>query len=208
MSPSERLAKRSATVLERRSSRRGFLARAALVASAIAVGPVRYLVRPMSAWAVIRPGNCSSGSRCNDGWTSFCCTVNGGENSCPPWSFIAGWWKCTHYSGRRLCGAQNVRYYVDCNVKPGQSAPDGCHCAHGSCGERRVACNVFRYGQCNTQVGGVTAVGCRIVTCANPATIPGFNCNGTQMIENAVCGHDVGCLSERNARIIGRNPGA
>jgi hypothetical protein len=207
MSPTERLATRTGEFLERRSSRRGFLARAAVVASAMAVGPVRYLVRPVSAWAVIGPGNCSGGSRCNDGWTEFCCSINNGHNACPPYSYIAGWWKCTHYSGRRLCGPQNVRYYVDCNAKPGAHVPHGCHCAHGSCGNRRVACNVFRYGQCNTQVPGVSAVVCRIVTCANPATIPGFKCNGTQMIENAVCGQDAGCLSDHNVQIIGRNPG-
>ena len=35
--------------LERRTSRRGFLVRAAVVGSALTVGPIRYLVRPQSA---------------------------------------------------------------------------------------------------------------------------------------------------------------
>lgn len=191
-----------------RTSRRGFLARVAMVGSALSVAPLRYLLRPESAWAVIRPGNCSSGSKCQDGWTEFCCSINHGENACPSWSYIGGWWKCTHYSGNNLCGAEKVRYYLDCNVKPGEQAPDGCHCAKGTCGERRVACNVFRYGQCNTQIPGRTAVGCRVVVCTNPAQIPGFNCNGTYMQENAVCNQDAGCLDRNHTRVLGRNPGA
>jgi hypothetical protein len=190
------------------TSRRGFLARIALVGSALSVAPLRYLLRPESAWAVIRPGDCSSGSRCQDGWTEFCCSINHGHNACPSWSYIGGWWKCTNYKGNNLCGDEKVRYYIDCNVKPGESAPNGCHCAKGTCSERRVACNVFRYGQCNTQISGRTAVGCRVVVCTNPAHIPGFNCNRTYMQENAVCSQDAGCLDRNHTRVLGRNPGA
>jgi hypothetical protein len=191
-----------------RTSRRDFLGRVALVGSALSVAPLRYLLRPQSAWAVIAPGKCPSGSRCADGWTEFCCSINHGRNTCPSWSYMAGWWKCTYYPGSNLCGAQNVRYYVDCNVKPGSHAPDGCHCAKGTCGKRRVACNVFRYGQCNTQVPGTTAVGCRVVTCVNPADIPGFNCNRTYMQENAVCRQEAGCLDKGHVRVLGKNPAA
>jgi hypothetical protein len=190
------------------TSRRGFFARVALVGSALAVAPLRYLLRPESAWAVIRPGDCSSGSRCQDGWTEFCCSISHGHNACPSWSYIGGWWKCTNYRGNNLCGDEKVRYYIDCNVKPGESAPNGCHCAKGTCSERRVACNVFRYGQCNTQISGRTAVGCRVVVCTNPAHIPGFNCNRTYMQENAVCSQDAGCLDRNHTRVLGRNPGA
>jgi hypothetical protein len=190
------------------TSRRGFLGRLALAGAAFSVAPLRYLLRPGTAWAVIRPSNCSGGSLCNDGWTAFCCQIHQGQNTCPSWSYMAGWWKCTNYPGSRLCGDQNVRYYVDCNVKPNDNAPDGCHCAHNSCGERRVACNVFRYGQCNTQISGTTAVGCRVVTCTNPAHIPGFRCNNTYMQENAVCRQDATCLDKDHTQVIGRNPGA
>jgi hypothetical protein len=204
----ERAAKSAARLLERGTSRRGFLSRAALVASAFAVAPIRYLLRPVSAWAVIRPGNCPPGSRCQDGYTEFCCSINEGRNSCPPYSYVGGWWKCTNYAGRRLCSGENVRYYMDCNLKPGHSAPGGCHCAGGTCGERRVACNVFRYGQCNTQTGGVTAIVCRVVTCVNPATVPEYKCNATYMTDNSTCGHEAGCLSESHAEILGPSPGA
>jgi hypothetical protein len=54
----------------------------------------------------------------------------------------------------------------------------------------------------------VTPIVCRVVTCVNPATIPGFNCNSTYMQDDLTCGHEAGCLSEKHVRILGRNPGA
>ena len=63
---------------------------------------------------------------------------------------------------------QGVRYYIDCNRIPGHVFPGGCQCAHGDCNRRRVDCNHFRYGQCNTQVSGTTEVVCRLVICQTP----------------------------------------
>jgi hypothetical protein len=57
-----------------------------------------------------------------------------------------------------------------------------------------VACNIFRYGQCNTQIEGTTAVVCRVVTCENPGRIDRFNCSTSVMVDDAVCGHEAGCL--------------
>jgi hypothetical protein len=53
---------------------------------------------------------------------------------------------------------------------------------------------VFRYGQCNTQIKGTTTVVCRVITCEKPSRIEGLNCNATVMIDDAVCGHEAGCL--------------
>jgi hypothetical protein len=203
----EKLVERSAAALERRTSRRGLLSRFALAATAFSVAPVRYLTRPISAWAAINPGDCK-GKLCGDGYTEFCCTINHGKNVCPSYTFIGGWWKCTRYKGSRLCGEQNVRYYLDCNVKPGRKAPGGCHCAGNKCSNRATNCNVFRYGQCNTQIGKTTPIACRLVTCVNPASIPGFNCNDTYLTDNNTCRHDVGCLDHDNSTIFGPNPGA
>jgi hypothetical protein len=205
--PSSRVAGAAGALLEKRSSRRGFLGRLGLVAAALSVAPLRYLLRPESAWAVIGPGGCGGGL-CTDGYTEFCCAINDGQNSCPPHTFVGGWWKCTYYAGRRLCGEENVRYYVDCNLKPGHGFPGGCHCARGDCGNRRVACNVFRYGQCNAEIGEVTPIACRVVVCENPATIPEFRCNATYKVDDSTCGQEAGCLSEKNVTIVGRNPGA
>jgi len=189
------LVRLSARALERRTSRRGFLVRAATVGSALAVAPLRYLLQPVSALAaIVRPSDCAQGL-CSNGWTEFCCTINGGHNTCPPYSYIAGWWKCTDYRGKRLCGDEGVRYYLDCNRLPGHHVPGGCHCANGDCDRFRVGCNVFRYGQCNTQIPGVTEVVCRVVVCEHPATIPAANCNSTYKQNDATCGHEAPCLT-------------
>ncbi|MGI8922191.1 MAG: hypothetical protein ACR2HD_11105 [Solirubrobacteraceae bacterium] len=191
---SQRLAEAASSLLERRTSRRSVLSRAALTGSAFVVAPLRYLLRPVSAWAVVAPGNCGGGL-CDDGYTAFCCEINHGKNVCPPHTYVGGWWMCTAYQGRGLCAPQGVRYYVDCNQTPGQGFPGGCRCANDNCSERRVDCNVFRYGQCNTQVGGTTAVGCRVVVCQNPASIDGFNCNGSVAVDDNTCTHEWNCLT-------------
>ena len=180
-------------LLERRSSRRGVLSRAALAGAAFAVAPVRYLIRPGTAWAVIGPLDCSTGL-CTDGYTAFCCEIENGRNTCPENTYIAGWWKCTAYTGSGLCRDAGVRYYIDCNRIPGTVFPGGCQCALGDCGRRRVDCNHFRYGQCNTQVFGTTEVVCRLIICQNPATVPAMNCNGTEMVDDRTCSHEAGCL--------------
>lgn len=180
-------------LLERRTSRRGLLARVAVAGSAFAVAPIRYLVRPGTAWAVIRPGDCRKGL-CTDGYSAFCCEIEHGQNRCPDGCYIGGWWKCTDYRGGGLCAAERERYYLDCNRLPGVAFRGGCQCANGHCSERRVACNLFRYGQCNTHVRQTTEVVCRIVTCQNPASVHGLNCNGTVMVDNTVCGHQARCL--------------
>ena len=159
---------RMGELLERRTSRRGALSRAAVAGAAFAVAPVRYLVRPGTAWAVLQPTDCPHGSKCTDGYTAFCCEIEQGNNACPPNTYIAGWWKCTSYEGNGLCAGYGARYYIDCNH--------------------------FRYGQCNTQIAGTTEVVCRLVLCRNPAAVPGMNCNGTEMVDNRTCTHETDCL--------------
>jgi hypothetical protein len=191
--PAERVSSAVGRLLERRVSRRRVLSRAALAGSAFAVAPVRYLVRPGTAWAVIRPEDCEQGS-CKDGYTAFCCEIEQGRNSCPDGTYVAGWWKCTAYQGRGLCADYGVRYYLDCNRIPGQVFPGGCQCALGDCSRRRVDCNHFRYGQCNAQIGGKTEVVCRLVICRHPAGVPGLNCNATQKVDDKTCAHEADCL--------------
>jgi hypothetical protein len=189
-----RLVDSATSLLDRRTSRRGFLARVALAASAMVVAPLRYLLRPGTAWAVIRPDSCSSGL-CTDGYTAFCCQINHGLNTCPTNTFIGGWWMCTAYGGRALCEPEGVRYYIDCNRIPGIPFGNGCRCANNNCAERRVDCNVFRYGQCNTEIPGTTEVVCRVVVCQNPSTIDGFNCSATVAVDDNTCTHEAGCLT-------------
>jgi hypothetical protein len=180
--------------LERRMSRRGALARATVAGAAMSVAPVRYLVRPGTAWGIIAPASCPASAKCNDGYTVFCCEVEGGYNRCPDGSFVAGWWKCTDYRGKGLCHGDGARYYIDCNRMPGKGYPGGCQCGPHGCDSRRVDCNQFRYGQCNTHIAGTTEVVCRLVTCQPPASVPAFQCNDTLMVDDNTCGHEAGCL--------------
>jgi hypothetical protein len=190
----ERIATSVGDLVDRRLSRRTALSRAALAGSALAVAPVRYLVRPGTALAVIDPSHCGPKARCNDGYTAFCCEIEQGRNTCPANTYVAGWWKCTAYKGKGLCYQEGVRYYVDCNRTPGQRFPGGCQCANGDCNNRRVDCNHFRYGQCNTHVHGTTEVVCRLIICQNPATVASLGCNGTVMVDDKTCNHEAGCL--------------
>ena len=188
-----RLVDSSARLLEARISRRSALSRIAVAGSALAVAPVRYLLYPGTALGVVVPGSCQDGL-CTDGYTAFCCEIHQGLNTCPAGTFVGGWWMCTDYRGHQLCEGAGIRYYVDCNNLPGQPFPGGCRCANDDCSHRRQACNVFRYGQCNTHINGTTTVVCRVVTCEKPSRIPSLNCNSTLMIDDAVCGHEAGCL--------------
>ena len=190
----DRLVSVASRLLERRTSRRGVLIRVAIGGSALAVAPIRYLLRPQSALAVITCRDCGGGALCCDGWTEFCCTINGGSNTCPPYTFMGGWWKCTNYTGTKLCASEGVRYYVDCNRKPGHSCPHGCSCAEGSCGHRSTCCNVFRYGQCNSRVHQVTEVVCRMITCTNPCHLFPSDCSCHVLIDDLTCHHEAACL--------------
>ena len=171
----------------RESTRRGFLARLAIVASAIALGPMRFLLRPTPAYASV----CGSGNSCSSGWSVFCCTINDGANTCPDGSFVAGWWKV---DASAFClGAP--RYYIDCNRRP--SARCTCRCNGTGCDRRRVCCNVFRYGQCNTQIAGVTQVVCRIITCTPPWRWD-RNCGTTVRTSPSTRSHSSRCLPGTN----------
>lgn len=197
-----RLADSSAQALEGRFSRRSALIRLAVGGSALSIAPLRYLLYPGTALGVVLPGDCRDGL-CTDGYTAFCCEINQGVNGCPAGTFIGGWWKCTDYRGQQLCHDAGVRYYIDCNSLPGHPFPGGCRCANGSCSHRRQACNVFRYGQCNSHIKGTTPVVCRVVTCENPGRIQGLGCSSALMVDDAVCGHEAGCLEPAAVELPG-----
>jgi len=166
-------------------SRRGFLGGAALVGAALAVNPWGYLVRPASAYDTV----CGTQAACADGYSAFCCTVNGGSNSCPPNSFIGGWWKADNSS---FCGG-SARYYIDCNAF--RNGPWQCHCAEGSCDQRRVACNQFRYGQCSLDVpaSNTGPVVCRMVSCTPPWQQFGGTCTSSSATDNRTATHTAPC---------------
>jgi hypothetical protein len=157
------------------TSRRGFLLRAGLLGTALAVDPKGYVLKPGTAYAAV----CGPGSGATSGWTVFCATINDGVNACPPGSIAAGWWKA---DGASLCGGK-ARYIIDCNATCSKCTTPGaragicssscwsCSCDSGlpgTCDQRKVCCNAFRYGQCNQDVRQVGGVHCRVVSCTPP----------------------------------------
>jgi hypothetical protein len=182
----ERLVNRLA--LRRPASRRGFLAAATLGGAALALDPWGYVTKPQDAYASV----CGPGANCGDGWSAMCCSINDGRNTCPPGTYAGGWWKADRSS---FCGGA-ARYYIDCNAKPGHSFH--CHCNDSNCDHRYVACNVFRYGQCNTQIAGVTAVVCRQISCRPPWQLYPGECGHSSRTDNATAEHNAPCLTKRN----------
>ena len=178
--------------------RRDVLMGATVAATALATKPKEYALRPVAAYATI----CGPGNTASSGWTVFCCTVNKGVNACPPGSFAAGWWKAADSS---WCG-NGYRYIVDCNAscsKCTSGCSDGicdsrcwsCSCGRGSsatCDQRRVCCNAFRYGQCNTQVKCSGGVHCRVVSCVAP--YKWTSCTTTSLTDNRTSEHSAPCL--------------
>ncbi|MFL6161374.1 MAG: twin-arginine translocation signal domain-containing protein [Jatrophihabitantaceae bacterium] len=177
-----------------RTSRRSFLGGAALMGAALAVDPFGYLTRPASAYDAV----CGADNTCAAGYTVFCCTINGGNNSCPPDSFIGGWWKADNSS---FCGG-NARYYIDCNAY--RDGRYSCHCNTTTCDQRRVACNQFRYGQCNTQIpwSNTGPVLCRVVSCTPPWVQYGGVCSASSATDNNTATHSAPCLTGRPVGVV------
>ena len=184
----DRLMRQLVSAMDRRIPRRSLLVRLTAAASAIAVAPLRYALRPVTALSVITCSDCPGSSRCCDGYTVFCCTLTG-VNACPSNTYIAGWWKCTQYTGQGPCAGEGVRYYLDCNLIPGESCSNGCQCANDMCSHRGTCCNVFRYGQCNSDVPGTTAIVCRLIKCVNPCTIYS-DCDCTSKVDDVTCAQE------------------
>ena len=193
------LVERAAAVLDRGPSRRSFLVRAAVVGSALSVTPLRFLLRPGTAYAAV----CGVDSTCTSGYTAFCCTINNGVNRCPPGSLVGGWWKSDN-SGF-CCG--RARYYIDCHsfcscgCEAGRNfCGEGCrNCScgcgpSGQCDQRKVCCNNFRYGQCNQSISCTGPVWCRVVTCTPPWRIPAWNCSTTSATDQRTNDHGAACL--------------
>jgi hypothetical protein len=200
---SQWLVKQTSSWLASRSTRRGFLQRSALAATALSVAPIDYTLKPVSAYAAIcacAGFNCDCGALCCDGFTQFCCTINNGVNACPPGTFSGGWWKA---DGSIYCAGP--RYYIDCqgacHCTTGcgaggfcTAACDGltCECALGNCGNRAVGCNVFRYGQCHQEIACSGRIACRVVSCTPPYLLDS-SCTTTSATDDSTANHFAPC---------------
>lgn len=199
---STRLVDFASSVLEARTSRRGFLRRFAIAGSALVTAPAAYVLRPMDAMtALVLPGDCSGG-KCAEGWTEFCCTSQG-VNTCPPGTLVAGWWRA---EGSGYCGGGS-RYYMDCNSTDchgcgcGSSGTCGndcvdcaCHCDGDRCDHWKTCCTRFRYGQCNQHIACVGPIVCRVVTCVPPWEWDS-TCTTTDARDDNTRYHDNPCLN-------------
>jgi len=210
---STRLVDRAVRALDRRSrtaeaapdapGRRSFLGRATMAATAMAVAPTDFVLRPTSAYAAIcrcQGQGCPCGSLCCDGYTEFCCTLTG-QNGCPPGTVAGGWWKV---DGSAFCGGA-PRYYLDCNAQCGScgcgrngicsGACSGtpCGCAWGDCNNRKAGCVQFRYGQCHQELRCIGPIVCRIVTCTPPWVVDG-SCTTASRTDNRTAQHHRPCL--------------
>jgi hypothetical protein len=182
------LVNKAAGVLEKTSSRRGFLIGSAMAGSAVAVAGCAPVTMPGSTYNHIT--DCS-GSLCNDGYTEFCCTINNGVNACPDGSFAGGWWRADYST---FCNG--TRYYIDCmqnccgpNLGNGFCAGcTECRCA-GGCDTRRVYCNYFRYGQCHQEIGITGPIACRVVTCTPPYQDASLACTTVLAVDNGTAEH-------------------
>jgi hypothetical protein len=188
--------------LANRTSRRSFLARATVAATAASVSPVGLLIRPGTAYAQICecvPGtDCDCSDLCCDGYTQFCCTINNGINACPTGTFAGGWWKA---DGSIYCAGP--RYYIDCmgecqgcSCGGGSFCPscDGltCECALGNCGNRHIGCAEFRYGQCNEQIACSGRISCRVVSCTPPWVLDS-SCSTVSQTDDSTANHYASC---------------
>jgi hypothetical protein len=190
--------------LESLMSRRSFVNRAALVGTAVVAGKgVELVLMPGTAYARVcgcGSTSCGCGSKCCNGYTAFCCTVNGGSNYCPPNTVMGGWWKSDTSS---FCGG-GPRYYMDCNATCacGSGAfcsadcdSTDCGCANGSCNEWRTGCVQFRYGQCNQEVAPIGRIVCRMVACTPPWEIDP-TCTTATARDNNTAEHAAPCWKD------------
>jgi hypothetical protein len=200
----QRLAERAARALAPRLGRRSFLTKSAIVGSALAAAPAKYILEPGTAYAAVcscAGSRCDCGAACCDGYTELCCAITG-QNRCPTGTLTGGWWKV---DGSSFCGG-GARYYVDCNAQcgsctcggsgicPGSCSGTGCGCARGSCANRRAGCNGFRYGQCHQDVRCIGPIVCRVVSCVPPWQTDG-SCGTTVRVDNATRNHHRPCLT-------------
>jgi hypothetical protein len=190
----EELVRKASGVLERHTSRRGFIRKSAIAGSALATQPGRYLLEPVSAYQAIctcAGQGCNCGSQCCDGYTEFCCTITG-QNQCPSGTVLGGWWKA---DGSGYCGGP--RYYLDCNTTPQTEGICQCGCANGNCNNRKSCCTRFRYGQCHQELPVLGAIHCRVVTCTPPWQLDA-TCTTTVRIDQNTRLHDAPCLHEED----------
>lgn len=195
---------RATDAVANRLDRRSFLARSAMIGSALVTAPADLLLHPKSAYAAVCSclgQSCECGSLCCDGYTEFCCAIYG-MNACPTGSLTGGWWKA---DGSSFCGGA-ARYYMDCHKPCGSCGCGGsglcrgscngtaCGCGNGRCDHRKAGCTSFRYGNCSNNVACIGPIQCRVVTCTEPWRIEPTCSSSAVRTDNNTRNHNRPCL--------------
>ena len=195
---------RATDAVANRLDRRSFIARSAVVGSALVTAPTDVLLRPTSAYAAVcscQGRACDCGSLCCDGYTEFCCAIYG-ANACPSGSLIGGWWKA---DGSSFCGGA-ARYYMDCHKPCGGCSCGGggicsgacngtpCGCGNGRCDHRKAGCTAFRYGNCNNGTACIGPIRCRVVSCTPPWQLEPTCSSSAVRTDNNTRSHNRPCL--------------
>ena len=201
---SRRVLSRATEAVANRLDRRSFIARSALVGSALVTAPADLVLRPTSAYAAVcscQGRACDCGSLCCDGYTEFCCAIYG-ANTCPPGSITGGWWKA---DGSSYCGG-SARYYMDCHKTCGGCGCGGggicsgacsntpCGCGNGRCDHRKAGCTAFRYGNCSNHLACIGPIQCRVVSCTPPWLIEPSCSASAVRTDNNTRAHNRPCL--------------
>ncbi|TML60608.1 MAG: hypothetical protein E6G22_10780 [Actinobacteria bacterium] len=153
------LTESAGAALERRTSRRNLLVRMTVVGSALSLAPLKYLLRPGSAWAFSTTcSSCSSGICITSHNSAFCCTITG-VNHCPSGTTACGWWRCCIST---LYCSTGYRYFIDCCGGCGAG-----HCVNDSCNNRKTCCYGKEWDNCS----GTGTIQCRAVLCVNPSQV-------------------------------------
>lgn len=160
------------------STRKGFLGRLVMGATALSVAPLKFLISPDTAEAACGI-SCGCETQCTDScFSTFCCTINNGANDCPSPSYWGGYWWAN--ISTTYCST-GKRYYIDC-----LTSTYCCKCANDNCSNRHEGCTQAAYTNC----GGAPTdwIKCRIVRCVNPHDL-NSNCTTTGKQDQSTCCH-------------------
>jgi len=196
---SQRLAERVAGFLGAHTSRRGFIARTAVIGSALAVNPGGFVLRP----ARRTPRSAGRLQTAPPATPPSAVRRTVPTSAHPARSWVAGGRPTDQATAavdrattstvrtRALAAARAAAATTPSARRPASTA--AATATSGSCDQRRVSCNYFRYGQCHQEIGCGGPVACRVVSCTPPYELFG-ECSNASATDNATTEHSAPCL--------------
>ena len=163
---------KAAGLLERKSSRRGFLIGSAMVGSAVAVAGCAPGTQPGSPYSHIT--DCARRRSAPTATPSSAAPSTSGLNTCPPGSFVGGWWRADLLQLLQRHPLLHRLHAELLRARPRQRVLRRVHrvpLREVAATRARIYCNYFRYGQCHQEIGITGPIACRVVTCVPPYLI-------------------------------------